>query len=141
MEMMETLSDGGNPVQGLALMKEIKRLGIKVSTSTRASEISEEGVIGEYVGSAYTLPPCRTVQQAVLQSNSFGRAVRADIEVGSKTLFAADTVIYATGQQPLQAEADTLRFCAPEFYQIGDCWRPRNMVEATRMAFAVARDL
>ena len=140
-EMMETLSDGGNPVQGLALMKEIKRLGIKVSTSTRASEVGEEGVIGEYVGSAYTLPPCPTVQQAVLQSNSFGRSVRADIEVGSKTLFAAGTVIYATGQQPLQAEADALRFCAPEFYQIGDCWRPRNMVEATRMAFAVARDL
>ncbi len=43
MEMMETLSDGGNPVQGLALMKEIKRLGIKVSTSTRASEVDEEG--------------------------------------------------------------------------------------------------
>ena len=43
MEMMETLSDGGNPVHGLALINEIKRYGIKVSTSTRASEIDERG--------------------------------------------------------------------------------------------------
>ena len=82
----------------------------QVSTSTRAAEITGEGVIGEYVGDAYTLPPCRTVQAAVLQSNSFGRVVRADAEVGSRKFFEADTVIYATGRQPLQAEADALAF-------------------------------
>ena len=51
-EMMETLSDGGNPVHGLALINEIKKYGIQVSTATRATEINEKGVIGEYVGSA-----------------------------------------------------------------------------------------
>ncbi len=141
MEMMETLSDGGNPVHGLALINEIERYGIQVSTSTRAIEIGEKGVIGEYVGGAYTLPPCPTVQAAVLQSNSFGRVVRADAEVGSRKLFEADTVIYAVGRRPLHAEADALRFCAPEFQQIGDCFVPRNMLQATRMAFAVARDI
>ena len=141
MEMMETLSDGGNPVHGLALINEIKRYGIQVSTSTRAAEITRRGAIGEYVGNLYTLPPCPTVQAAVLQSNSFGRAVRAEAEVGSRRLFEADTVIYATGREPLHAEAGALRFLAPEFYQIGDCLAPRNMLEATRMAYAVARDL
>ncbi len=59
LEMMGTLSDGGNPVHGLALINEIRRHAIQVSTSTRAAEITTEGVIGEYVGDAYTLPPCR----------------------------------------------------------------------------------
>jgi 2,4-dienoyl-CoA reductase-like NADH-dependent reductase (Old Yellow Enzyme family)/thioredoxin reductase len=141
LEMMEALSDGGNPVHGLALINEIKRYAIQVSTSTRATEIGENGVIGEYVGSAYTLPPCPTVQMAVLQSNSFGRAVRADAEEGSKKLFQADTVVYAVGRQPLLDEADALRFCAPEFHQIGDCLAPKNIHITTRMAFAVARDI
>jgi NADPH-dependent 2,4-dienoyl-CoA reductase/sulfur reductase-like enzyme len=141
MEMMETLSDGGNPVHGLALINEIKRYGVQVSTSTRAVELSEEGVVGEYVGAAYTLPPCPTVQAAVLQSNSFGRVIRSDAEVGSRALHEADTIVYAVGQRPPLVEVDALRFCAPEFHQIGDCWIPRNIQQATRMAFAVARDL
>lgn len=140
-EMMETLSDGGNPVHGLALINEIKKYAIQASTSTRAVEIGAKGVVGEYVGSAYTLPSCPTVQEAVLQSNSFNRAVRSDAEQGSRKLFGADTVIYATGQQPHQEEADLLRFCAPEFYQIGDCLVPGNIQQATRMAYSVARDI
>lgn len=141
MEMMETLSDGGNPVHGLALINEINRYGIQVTTATRAVEVSDEGVVGEYVGSAFTLPPSPTVQAAVLQSNSFNKSVRADAEVGSKNLFEADSVIYATGREPFRAEVDGLRFCAPEFREIGDCWTVRNVQQATRMAFAVARDL
>jgi pyruvate/2-oxoglutarate dehydrogenase complex dihydrolipoamide dehydrogenase (E3) component len=140
-EMMETLSDGGNPVHGLALINEINRYGIGVSTSTLATEISHDGVVGEYVGNAYTLPPCPTVQAAVLHSNSFGRTVKSGAEVGSRRLFAADTVIYAAGRRALQAEADALGFSAPEFHRIGDCFMARNMLEATRMGFAVARDL
>jgi pyruvate/2-oxoglutarate dehydrogenase complex dihydrolipoamide dehydrogenase (E3) component len=140
-EMMETLSDGGNPVHGLALINEIKRYQIQVSTSTRAIEIGGDGVIGEYVGSAYTLPPTPTVQAAVLHSNVFGRVVKSDAEEGSTKLFEADTIIYAVGRQPLLDEADGLRFCAPEFHQIGDCLTPKNILHATRMAFAVARDI
>jgi 2,4-dienoyl-CoA reductase-like NADH-dependent reductase (Old Yellow Enzyme family)/thioredoxin reductase len=140
-EMMETLSDGGNPVHGLALINEIKKHGIGVSTSTRAVEITEKGAVGVHVGSAFTLPPCPTVQAAVLQSNSFNRVVRDDAESGSKKLVEADTVIYAVGREPLHDEADTLRFCAPEFHQIGDCLTPKNIQHATRMAFAVARDV
>jgi NADPH-dependent 2,4-dienoyl-CoA reductase/sulfur reductase-like enzyme len=141
LEMMEALSDGGNPVHGLALATEIKRYGIGVVTSTLAVDIDERGVTGEYVGGAYTLPAIPAVQAAVLNSSSFSRSMRGGAELGSRTHFPADTVIYATGRQSLQAEADTLRFCAPEFQQIGDCFRARNVLEATRMGFAVARDL
>jgi 2,4-dienoyl-CoA reductase-like NADH-dependent reductase (Old Yellow Enzyme family) len=141
LEMMETLSDGGNPVHGLALINEIKRHGIQIATSTLAIDVNEKGVVGQNVGNAFTLPPSPTVQAAVLQSNSFGRSVRADTEVGSRQVFAAESVIYATGRRPLQAEADSLRFCAAEFHQIGDCFAARNILEATRMGFAVARDI
>lgn len=56
-------------------------------------------------------------------------------------LFKADTVIYAVGQRPLWEAADALRFCAPEFYQIGDCLAPRNIQAATSAAFHIARDI
>ena len=140
-EMMETLNDGGNTIHALALMNEINKYGITVSTATRAVEINENGVIGEYVGSAFTLPPCKTLQETGMESNSVGRVVRADAKEGSRALFEADTVIHATGQRPLYAEADVLRFCAPEFYQIGDCLTPKTIHQAVRMASAITRDI
>ena len=140
-EMMESLNDGGNLCHGLALNNEIKKYGIQISTATRVEEINEKGIIGGYVGNTYTLPPSKTVQLAPGTSNTFGRAISVDIEKGSKRSFNADTVIYAIGQQPLHAEADALRFYAPEFYQIGDCLTAKNIQQATSMAFAVARDI
>jgi hypothetical protein len=67
--------------------------------------------------------------------------IRADTEKGSRKLHEADTVVYATGYQALSDEAESLRFCAPEFYQIGDCLSPKNIWQATSMAFTVARDI
>jgi hypothetical protein len=83
----------------------------------------------------------KTVLAAPGVSNTFGRAIKEEPEKGSKRFFAADTVIYAIGQQPLRAEADAFRFCAPEFYQIGDCLAAKNIQQATSMAYAVARDI
>ena len=60
---------------------------------------------------------------------------------GGQVLFGADTVIYAVGQKPLWEEADALRFCAPEFHQIGDCLTPKTIGEATRAAYNITRDL
>jgi thioredoxin reductase len=140
-EMMESLNDGGNLCHGLALNVEIKRYDIRISTGTRVIEINEKGVTGGYVGDTYTLPVGKTVQLAPGTSNTFGRAIKDEPEKGSKKFFPADTVIYAIGQQPLSAEANALRFCAPEFYQIGDCLAAKNIQQATSMAFAIARDI
>ncbi|NLA86166.1 MAG: FAD-dependent oxidoreductase, partial [Clostridiales bacterium] len=60
---------------------------------------------------------------------------------GREELFEADTVIYAVGQAPLSEEADALRVCAPEFYIIGDCGIPKNIMQATSMADAAAKNL
>ena len=141
LEMMNCLSDGDNPIHALALSNEIKKYEIGVSTSIKAAEITENGVVGEYAGDDYSLPPCPTVGKAVLQSNSFGLSIRSAAELGSRTLFEADTVIYAVGQSPLHSEAEALRFCVPEFHQIGDCLTPKNIHEATSTAFTIARDI
>ena len=54
---------------------------------------------------------------------------------------AADTVIYAAGQRPLREDALALRDCAQEFYMLGDCVTPKNIVAATQAAFQLARDI
>jgi 2,4-dienoyl-CoA reductase-like NADH-dependent reductase (Old Yellow Enzyme family)/thioredoxin reductase len=53
----------------------------------------------------------------------------------------ADTVVYAVGQKPLRDEAAALRSCAPEFYPIGDCVTPKNILAATQAAWTIARDI
>ncbi len=53
----------------------------------------------------------------------------------------ADTVIYAAGQKPLREEALALRDCAPEFYMLGDCVAPKNIVAATQAAYQLAKDI
>ncbi len=56
-------------------------------------------------------------------------------------LFEADTVIYAVGQTPLQQEAAALSQAATDYYPIGDCLTPRNIMNATSMAYFVARNI
>ena len=58
-----------------------------------------------------------------------------------RKLYEADTVIYAVGQRALHDEVDALRFCAPEFYTVGDCNRPANITQATKSAYYAARDI
>jgi pyruvate/2-oxoglutarate dehydrogenase complex dihydrolipoamide dehydrogenase (E3) component len=60
---------------------------------------------------------------------------------GEERFFPADTVICAMGQQPLREEAEALRFCAPEFYVLGDCVAPKNILQATAMADAIAKNI
>jgi pyruvate/2-oxoglutarate dehydrogenase complex dihydrolipoamide dehydrogenase (E3) component len=55
--------------------------------------------------------------------------------------FTADTVVCALGRLPRWPEAEELRFCAPEFHQLGDCLAARNIYEATRTAHHIALDL
>ena len=41
----------------------------------------------------------------------------------------------------LADEAEQFRFCAPEFYTIGDCVTPATIYQATSQAFYAARDI
>ena len=58
-----------------------------------------------------------------------------------RKLYEADTVIYAVGQRALSEEAVNLHDCAPEFWQIGDCCIPANILQAVKGGYYAARDI
>ena len=62
-----------------------------------------------------------------------------------EAIIPADTVIYAAGQRPLREEAGVLAAAAgeigAEFYQLGDCVTPKNILAATQTAYHIAKDI
>jgi hypothetical protein len=85
--MLDALSHGGNHLHAKGLAVEIDRYKIDVHLSTKALEITDEGVL-----------------------------VSADTNAStgdSRKLISAETVIYAVGQSPLQEGDDgASRLCA-----------------------------
>ena len=65
------------------------------------------------------------------------------VKVSGETegIIPCDTVINALGRTPLWDEADALRDCAPEFHQIGDCLKVRNLMATTSEAWTIARNI
>ncbi|MDR0838727.1 MAG: NAD(P)/FAD-dependent oxidoreductase [Oscillospiraceae bacterium] len=55
--------------------------------------------------------------------------------------YEADTVIYAVGQAARAEEASAFHDRAPQFWQVGDCLTPKNIMESTATAYTVARDI
>ena len=69
-----------------------------------------------------------------------GNGLTIEDKAGQRTI-EADTVICAVGQRPLSEEAAAMYECAPEFYQLGDCLTPQNILTATQAAYQAARDI
>jgi 2,4-dienoyl-CoA reductase-like NADH-dependent reductase (Old Yellow Enzyme family)/NADPH-dependent 2,4-dienoyl-CoA reductase/sulfur reductase-like enzyme len=111
LEMLDTLNYTGARLHGFVLDMKLRELGIRVLLGTRAAAVEAGGV--------------RTVSA----------------EDGSAGFVEAGTVVYAAGLRPLRADAAALRACAPEYYQIGDCLQPKNMLEANQAAYHTARDI
>lgn len=76
-----------------------------------------------------------------LLTNTKATEIRTDGVLSEKCLHTADTVIYAVGQRALYEEVDELRFCAPEFYSVGDCNLPANIAKATKEGYYAARNI
>ena len=53
----------------------------------------------------------------------------------------ADTVILAAGMAPLRAEALALEPVSSEFRMVGDCKRPRQILEAVREGYDAAMEV
>jgi len=62
-------------------------------------------------------------------------------EQDGQRIIIADTIICAAGYRSLSDEAVAMYDCAPEFYQIGDCVAPKDILTATQTAYQVARDI
>ena len=60
---------------------------------------------------------------------------------GNEILFAADTIICALGQKPLRSVAESLRDCAPEVIEIGDCVKASNVTQAVFQGYWAGIDI
>ncbi|NLA86617.1 MAG: FAD-dependent oxidoreductase, partial [Clostridiales bacterium] len=131
----------GGGLVGIELGIYLSMLGKKVTVIEMLDRISDGGNFLHILG----LKTEMARQDIDLHLNTKAKeitdkGVLCETAEGEK-FFDADTVIYAVGQRPLQEEASALRFCAPEFYQIGDCVTPSNIMNATGTAFTIARSL
>lgn len=128
-EMLPDLNAGGNNLHALAIAGQLKKYQIHATTGTKALEITDEGLLCEYLG---TKPSEKIIFDMP--------KVYPDAESGTH-LYEADTVIVAAGYKPLMEDADALRECAQEYYAIGDCVVPKDIWTATTNAYYIARDL
>ena len=60
---------------------------------------------------------------------------------GRELTLDADTVILAAGMAPLRAEALALEPVSSEFRMVGDCKRPRQILEAVREGYDAAMEV
>ena len=60
---------------------------------------------------------------------------------GKELTLDADTVILAVGMAPLRAEALALEPVSSEFRMVGDCKRPRQILEAVREGYDAAMEV
>jgi hypothetical protein len=54
---------------------------------------------------------------------------------GKTALVEADTVVVAVGYKSRRGAVDKLRGTAPEFMEIGDCVKPRKVLQAVRTGY------
>ncbi len=142
MEMSNALNFSGNIIHSMAVNVELKKYNVEIITSTKAVEITDKGVLGEFVGdSASPAPECKTITDGVLQSVITRGTNDEEVEMGARKLYEADTVIYALGTRPLREDAQKLNGIAPLFFQLGDCLDSRNVYTANSTAYTIARDL
>ncbi len=131
----------GAGLVGLELGIYLSMLGHKVQVVEMAGSINDGGNFLHASGLRVELKK----REVDVNLNTKAKEIKPDGVVGEtaegEKFFAADTVIYAVGQRPMTEAATALRFCAPEFYQIGDCLTPKNITNATTSAFTIARDI
>ncbi|MBW2028909.1 MAG: FAD-dependent oxidoreductase [Deltaproteobacteria bacterium] len=93
------------------VMAELRRLGVRVQTGARVTEITESGV-------------------------TFQRE-----KEGTEDSLGADTVVLATGAEPENGLAKEFEGLVREIRVIGDAKEPRNALEAVREGFLVGLEI
>ena len=62
-------------------------------------------------------------------------------QAGQPVFVPADSVVVAVGYRADETQVEALRFTAPEFHWIGDCYRPGKVGDAVRLGYYTALDL
>ncbi|MBN2063048.1 MAG: FAD-dependent oxidoreductase [Deltaproteobacteria bacterium] len=131
----------GAGLAGVELGLHLISKGRKVRIVEMTDHINDGGNFLHVLG----LKPEIKKQGLEIEFNTKAKDIKKDQLVcessDGEKIFKADTIVYAAGQNPLREEAIALSFCAPEFYQIGDCVSPRNITSATTEAYMIARNI
>ena len=77
-------------------------------------------------------------QTAIKEANPAGVVIERD---GEQMLLEADTIVLATGAEPVNELAGALEGKVNELHLIGDAVKPRKLTEAIREGFELARTL
>ncbi len=128
----------GAGLTGLELAIYLGSLGKEV----RILELLNEGEAME-ISAAYAREMAKyglTVEYGVKVEKIHKDCIKVTCAEGKRDV-QCDTVLNAMGLRPLWDEADALRDCAPEFYQIGDCLSPRDLMATTSEAWTAARNI
>jgi 2,4-dienoyl-CoA reductase-like NADH-dependent reductase (Old Yellow Enzyme family)/thioredoxin reductase len=119
----------------------------------KGSEVTLVDMVSEAEIAADTVLPNRIVLLSMLQENNIKimpelklfeineKAAVVEDKAGARTNIVADTIVLATGVKPRSKLADDLKETGFEFYIIGDCSRPRNLMGAIHDGFNVAVEL
>ncbi len=105
--------------------------------------------VGDPVNWRHTLPlVARMKQTPTLQFFTGTKCLEitsSGIKVAGKDrkeqFIKADTVILAAGIKPNTDTVENLRNCIPEFYPVGDCVKPRRIMEAMQGGYFAALDI
>jgi len=151
----------GGGLVGIELGVHLARLGRKVEVVEMMSGTivpAVEGEISQMISNPALLEPGANVVHGIALSEELKKLPNMKITVSAKVVevtqkgltieengvqreIKADTVICAVGYSPLSDEAVAMYDCAPEFYQLGDCVSPKDILTATQNAYQIARDL
>ena len=128
----------GAGTTGLELAIYLASLGKEVRILEMRSASEAAGTAGTYASQLqkYDIK----VEYGVKADAILPDGVKASAE-GDERFIPCQTVINALGMKPRWDEADALRFCAAEFYQIGDCLKARNLMATTSEAWTAARNI
>lgn len=69
------------------------------------------------------------------------KGMRIADKEGNEKFIEADTIICATGLLSDRETVESLRFCAEDFHDIGDCVRPLKIMDAVQRAYFAAMDI
>jgi len=106
-EMLPSIAQDMEPINRRSLLDELKECGVTILTGQKVVEVTSKGVV--------------TV--------SMVSAERQSIE--------ADQVVIALGSDPVRSLADEIESKVAELYLIGDCQRPRTILEAIYDGFII----
>ncbi|MEG6567925.1 FAD-dependent oxidoreductase [Thermoanaerobacterium saccharolyticum] len=108
-----------------------------------AEEIAAQGNM------LYKIALCQKMQQASTLNTMLKttcQEIKEDVVVvktsdGEEKFIKADTVIIATGLKPNKSVAESFYGIVPETFMIGDCIKPRKIMEAVMEGYTIASNL